>query len=243
MADTKDASNAFVTFINNMFDSWSEKLWFKVTSVLMLFIIVIYILSTPFWFSYMNRRDTSEIVDQTMSQHEYDAREAHLKAYEFSQQTYAIAKQVMKKYLNTTNCDYIFLIEYHNGNENPVTGIQFCRFDITLEATSDNAVFVPLEKFKDDIVARYDLLLSSELRDNKVLVYNKEAFNSVDRYLAYQLSTVNAEAYAIVNLMLHGKVYASLLFVSTKPDISTLAVYDCAIDINRIFSSSAIDDK
>jgi hypothetical protein len=88
MADIKSGASAFNRFIDNMFTSWSEKLWFKALSVVLVFIIVIYILSTPFWFSYMNRRDTSEILDQTISQHENDAREAHFKAYEFSQQTY-----------------------------------------------------------------------------------------------------------------------------------------------------------
>lgn len=243
MADIKSGASAFNRFIDNMFTSWSEKLWFKALSVVLVFIIVIYILSTPFWFSYMNRRDTGEILDQTISQHESDAREAHFKAYEFSQQTYAVAKQVMKKYIPLTNCDYIFLIEYHNGNENPVTGIQFCRFDITLEATTDNAVFVPLEKFKDDIVARYDLLLSESLRNSRVLMYTKESFQQVDRYLAYQLNAVNAESYAITNLEYNGKVYASLLFVSSNREIDMLEVYNCALDINRIFSNQSQKNK
>jgi hypothetical protein len=124
-----------------------------------------------------------------------------------------------------------------------VTGIQFCRFDITLEATADDAIFVPLEKFKDDIVARYDLLLSENLRNNRVLMYTKESFQQVDRYLAYQLNAVNAESYAITNLEYNGKVYASLLFVSSKREIDMLDVYNCALDVNRIFSNQSQKNK
>lgn len=90
----------------------------------------------------------------------------------------------MQEYISLTNSEYIFLIEYHNGSENVMTGVQFCRFDMTLEVPAEKSEYVPIEKFRDDIVARYDILLSEDLGKNKLLYYTQEEFEKVDRYLA-----------------------------------------------------------
>lgn len=90
----------------------------------------------------------------------------------------------MQEYIQLTGSEYIFLLEYHNGSENVMTGIQFCRFDMTLEVVADNCEYVQIEKFRDDIVARYDILLSEDLGKNKLLYYTQAEFEKVDRYLA-----------------------------------------------------------
>ena len=90
----------------------------------------------------------------------------------------------MQEYIQLTGSEYIFLLEYHNGSENVMTGVQFCRFDMTLEVPAEKSEYVPIEKFRDDIVARYDILLSEDLGKNKLLYYTQEEFEKVDRYLA-----------------------------------------------------------
>lgn len=240
MSETKDTTKFIIA---EMFESWKEKVWFQVLAVVVVVYLLVMPALAPMMYNSINRQNTSVAVEETMTRIEDDAKEAHRKAYEFSQQTYAIAKSAMRNYLNVTKCDYIFLIEYHNGNENPVTGIQFCRFDVTLEVTSENARFVPVEKFKDDIVARYDILLSDELSKNLVCIYSKDEFHKIDRYLEYQLNTIGAEAYAITNLRYNGKVYASLLFVSCDPNIERAAIYECANDMNSIFTSASTFTK
>jgi hypothetical protein len=54
---------------------------------------------------------------------------------------------------------------------------------MTLEVSAEKSAYVPIEKFRDDIVARYDILLSEDLGKNKLLYFTQEEFEKVDRYL------------------------------------------------------------
>lgn len=149
----------------------------------------------------------------------------------------------MQEYLQQTNSEYIFLLEYHNGSENIMTGIQFCRFDITLEAVVDKSAYVQIEKFRDDIVARYDILLSEDLGKNKLLYYTQKEFGNVDRYLAQQMGYINAKSYAILNLKdAHGKAFGSILCISTDNEqINLLSVRELAVNLENIFNNGCID--
>lgn len=144
----------------------------------------------------------------------------------------------MTEYLISSGCEYIFLLEFHNGAENVMTGIQFCRFDMTLEVAGEKLKYIPLEKFKDDIVARYDILLSDELIKNKVIYCQTSDFEKVDRYLAYQMSYINAKAYAMISLKdKDGKIFGAVLGVTNDNDnIDLLSIRDLAEDLEDIFT-------
>jgi len=150
----------------------------------------------------------------------------------------------MQEYIQLTGSEYIFLLEYHNGSENVMTGIQFCRFDMTLEVPAEKSVYVPIEKFRDDIVARYDILLSEDLGKNKLLYFTQEEFEKTDRYLAQQMDYVNAKSYAVLNLKdIHGKAFGSILCISTDNEqINLLAVRELAIDLENIFNNGGIEE-
>ena len=150
----------------------------------------------------------------------------------------------MQEYLQLTKSEYIFLIEYHNGSENVMTGVQFCRFDMTLEVPADKSTYVPIEKFRDDIVARYDILLSEDLGKNKLLYFTQDEFEKADRYLAQQMDYINAKSYAVLNLKdIHGKAFGSILCISTNDtEINLLAVRELAIDLENIFNNGNIEE-
>ena len=168
----------------------------------------------------------------------------HRVNFEASRQAYALAKHEMQEYLQQTNSEYIFLLEYHNGSENIMTGIQFCRFDITLEAVVDKSAYVQIEKFRDDIVARYDILLSEDLGKNKLLYYTQQEFGKADRYLAQQMGYINAKSYALLNLKdVHGRAFGSILCVSTDNEqLDLLAVRELAVDLENIFNNSLVEE-
>ena len=77
----------------------------------------------------------------------------------------------MKDYLDVTSSDYIFLFEYHNGMENVMTGIQFCHFDMTLEVLRDGLQYISNDKFRNEFVARYDILLDHEFESSVKAFY------------------------------------------------------------------------
>lgn len=227
--------------ISEAFKKWADKKWFQVLSV----IVIIYLLITPILgpviYSYCTKSNTADAVDETLKQRDIDSRNLHRETFEISKRCYAQAKQVMKESLDDIDCQYLFLLEYHNGAENIITGIQFIRFDITLEAAVDNVQAVPLEKFRDDIVARYDILLSDDFnKSDEIFYYTIDELEHVDKYLASQLRTTDAKSCAVLNLKDNDeRIFASLLCLSTtNENINHAAVYQCARKLEFLFKNN-----
>lgn len=212
--------------LSEMFSRWSDKTWFQVLAC----VIVIYLLAAPvagpIIYKYVNQ--------EAVAQQAKDDEEKHKATYTRSREIYASVRNMMKDYLPRIDCEYMFLLEYHNGAENVVTGIQFCRFDISVEVSSDSVPYVPLDKFKDDIVARYDILMSDELAESGIFC-TREEFTKKDKYLAYQLQYIDACSYAMININdMSGKTFASLLCVSTNENINRGELYRCRDAIWRL---------
>ena len=234
--ETKISEN----FLTKVFDKWGEKWWFKTLFAL----AVIWILISPFITTIMNnvfsQKSVSEAVTNSLDDRDERNRAAHKINFENARQSYALAKHKMQEYIQLTGSEYIFLIEYHNGSENVMTGIQFCRFDMTLEVAADKSEYVAIEKFRDDIVARYDILLSEDLGKNKLLYFNQTEFEKADRYLAQQMDYIHAKSYAILNLKdIHGKAFGAVLCISTNDErLNLLAVRELVSDLEDIFNNS-----
>lgn len=217
--------------IMQAFNKWADKWWFQMLMV----IVVLYVLTSPITTVLVNNIFQKENLTNTLDERDVNKNVDHQLSFERSIQYYALAKKTMNSYLDPIGCNYIFLIEYHNGNENVMTGIQFCRFDITLDVGVGDLSYVSLEKWRDDIVARYDILLSEELNKNKMLYYTKKDFRRVDKYLAMQLEAIDAESFAIVNLKnSKGQVFGSLLCVSEKEHINLIEMHECADELEAI---------
>ena len=233
--ETKISEN----FLTKVFDKWGDKQWFKTLFTIAVVWILIGPLATTFVNNALQQKQVSEAVTNSLDDRDERNKATHRANFEASRQAYALAKHEMQEYLQLTNSEYIFLIEYHNGSENVMTGVQFCRFDMTLEVATDKSTYVPIEKFRDDIVARYDILLSEDLGKNKLLYFTKEEFEKVDRYLTQQMEYVNAKSYAVLNLKdIHGKAFGSILCISTDDEqINLLAVRELAVDLENIFNN------
>jgi hypothetical protein len=196
-------------------------------------------LASPLVTVLVNNIFQKENITNTLDERDDNKINDHQAAFEKSIQCYALAKKTMNSYLRDIDCEYMFLIEYHNGNENIITGIQFCRFDITLEVETGELPHIPLEKYRDDIVARYDILLSEELNKNKLIFHTKDQFKEVDKYLDLQLEAINANSFALINLKNQDRrVFGSLLCISTNDHINLMAVHDCAEELETTLSNN-----
>ena len=219
--------------IASIVNKFGDKLWFQIIIAFWLIIGPILFIANPFINNYLNSR--------TNKRENTERIESHRTAFEVSKQAYAVVKKTMNDYLPKVGCDYMFLIEYHNGNENVMTGIQFCRFDMTVQVSSADLSYITLDKFKDDIVVRYDILLSDELNSNRLLYFKKDEFEKSDRYLAQQLNAINAKSYSIMNLTdKHNKVFGSLLCISITEEnekMNQAQILLCAREIEAIFNS------
>lgn len=219
------------------FNKWWNKKWFQVLfSVIVIYLVLAPIIS-PIITSTISEENTKEVVEESLEKKREQDIKNHKQAFEYSKQCHAVAKTTMNEFLNKIGCDYMFLIEYHNGSENIVTGIQFCRFNVSVEVMRNEFSYVPIEKFNDDMVTRYDILLSNELNKNRVCVYSKNEFNKVDKYLAHQLDFIDAQSYAIANLKNNdGVIFGSLLCVTTKENsMNIINIYECIRELECIF--------
>lgn len=225
-------SNGFTLLIEKL----SDKKWFQIILCFWLLVGPVLFVIYPVINSYLNNYISKDIIIQTLDERDAQKLEEHKTLFEHSRQTYGIVKQTMNDFLPKIDAQYLFLIEYHNGAENVMTGIQFCRFDITVEVCSDGSEFIPIEKFKDDIVARYDLLLSQDLNNDKLIVYTQKDFDKVDKYLAYQLKSIEAKSFSIINLKdRNGKVFGSLVSVSNDEHIDRAEMVLCSKTIEENF--------
>lgn len=232
-------------FLTKVFEKWGDKWWFKTLFAAVVVWVLVGPLTTTFINNSLQKQQVSDAVTNSLDNRDARNEAIHRANFEASRQAYALAKREMQKYLQLTGAEYIFLIEYHNGSENIMNGIQFCRFDMTLEVPADNVEYVAIEKFRDDIVARYDILLSEDISKNKLLYYTYNEFEKVDRYLAQQMEYINAKAYTILNLKdIRGNAFGSILCVSTdNEDINLLAVHELAIDLEHIFNNGGIKEE
>lgn len=226
--------------ITAAFNKWADKTWFQILFIVVLIYLLVAPILGPVLSNVFQREVVSESINNTLDTREEVARESHKINFEAARQAYTLIKHKMEEYIEPTKSEYIFLIEFHNGAENVITGIQFCRFDMTIEVSSDEHAYIPVEKFRDDIVARYDILLSEELGKNRLLYYTYKDFDKVDKYLTYQLSYINAKSYAILNLKdKDDKVFGSILCISTdNEDINLLSVRELAIELEYIFNKN-----
>lgn len=225
------------SIISKAFDNWANKIWFQVVACIVILYIMITPVLGPIIYNTINKQNTTEaVVDGIQVQKEKDS-EKHKNDFEKSRQMYASAKAVLKEHLGPSGADYIFLIEYHNGVDNVMTGIQFCRFDITLEILKENLRYINHDKFRDDIVARYDLLLNEEFQNStKVHYYTVEELWDVDRYLEKHILSIEGKAIAISNLStFEGKIWGTLLFVTTEQPLKLAEIYKCHNEIDKIF--------
>ncbi len=145
-----ETSGARDRIILTAFEKWADKKWFQV----LIGIVIIYLLAAPIAgpiiYQYINSQNTSEAVVESLKERDKLTKEEHRLDFEKAKQTYGVVKGIMKDYLDKTSSDYIFLVEYHNGMENVMSGIQFCHFDMTLEVFRDGLHYIPSDKYRNE---------------------------------------------------------------------------------------------
>ena len=223
--------------ISSAFEKWADKKWFQVLMV----VVVVYLLAAPIVgpmiYQYINKTNTSEAVVESLKERDRLAKEEHRLDFEKAKQAYGTVKGIMKDCLDKTSSDYIFLVEYHNGMENVMSGIQFCHFDMTLEVFRDGLQYIPSDKYRNEFVARYDILLNEEFESSsKAFYYTTEDLKQVDRYLLQAIGYIECKSCVLINIINEsGTVTGTLLFASLDESINIPEVYNCQREIEKAF--------
>ena len=234
MTDTKD-------FLNDIWKSalekWGNKTWFQVFFLFYAIVVPLFLGGYIIYRDYYNSSQ-EEVITTVLDERDETKKEQHKASFNEARQRYTDAKKILKTYLEPTRSDYIFYIEYHNGTENVSSEVPFCKFDVTLEVANLEKQYVPLNKFKDDIVSRYDIL---ELNyDSDAHLYTIEQIKTLDRYFYYQLQYIDATNVAMVNLFNGGydEIMGTLIFVSVNGNtLVSNKIYKCARDMENVFKN------
>lgn len=231
------------TIIASAFEKWADKKWFQVLMCILIVYLFVTPIAAPLIYQYINKSNTSEAVVESLQERDKQQKEAHKIEFERSKQTYATVKGIMKDYLNTTSSEYVFLFEYHNGMENVMSGIQFCHFDMTLEVLQDGLPYIPNDKFRNEYVARYDILLDPEFESSaKAFYYKTEDLKDVDRYLLQCINYIECKACVLINITNDQSVIiGTLLFASHDENINITEVYKCQREIEKAFKKNKYD--
>ena len=238
-----ETSGARDRIILTAFEKWADKKWFQV----LIGIVIIYLLAAPIAgpiiYQYINSQNTSEAVVESLKERDRLAKEEHRLDFEKAKQTYGAVKGVMKDYLDKTSSDYIFLVEYHNGMENVMSGIQFCHFDMTLEVFRDGLQYIPSDKYRNEFVARYDILLNEEFESSsKAFYYTTEDLKHVDRYLLQAIGYIECKSCVLINIANEsGIVTGTLLFASLDEHINIPEVYKCQREVEKAFKQKRLN--
>lgn len=236
--DENSLQNTSGNIISNAFTYWANKRWFQAAVVVWVFLMPLLSIGAPILSIMINKQQTREVVTSTIETKSIDKEKIHMKNFEDSKHIYSLAKKELRESLDKVECEYAFLVEYHNGTENIMTGIQFCKFDITLEVCGDGCPFVNMEKFRNENISKYDILLSDELNNNRLMFYSISSIETIDKYFALQLNCIDAESVAFINMFNDdNKVFGTLIFVSTNEDMNQPEIYNTTRKIEKMFNS------
>ena len=238
-----ETSGARDKIILTAFEKWADKKWFQV----LMGLVIIYLLAAPIGgpliYQYINKQNTSEAVVESLKERDRLAKEEHRLDFEKAKQTYGVVKGIMKDYLEKTSSDYIFLVEYHNGMENVMSGIQFCHFDMTLEVFRDGLQYIPSDKYRNEFVARYDILLNEEFENSaKAFYYTTEDLKHVDRYLLQAIGYIECKSCVLINIVNESDIVTgTLLFASLDENINITEVYKCQREVEKAFKQKRLN--
>jgi hypothetical protein len=242
----QNSTGSLLEIVLATINKWGDQLWFKILFCIFIIITPLAAIVSPVVSNYISDKNrdmnTREVINSALSDHNNNTKDQHIKDFETAKRFYAEAKKILRDDIEKSGADYIFYIEYHNGIENVITGIPFCRFDITLQVSKEN--YIMLDKFKDDIVARYDILLNDDYNiPTNAYVISIDSLNIVDKYLYLQVSTLEAKEIGFISLTDDkNRIYSTLLFISKKKNtINNIELYKIRREIEELSKKNIIN--
>ena len=163
----------------------------------------------------------------------------HRDGFSNSMATYYNIKAAMKEHREIIGCEYILLLEYHNGAENIATGYQFCKFDITIQVCGDNVQYIQIDDYRDESIFKYDIFIHEHILKNRLSLFTVDELEKIDPNFHYQLlkSTNDINTIVTSHIYFEGHKAGALIYLFKESDtskIKKLDVANCASKIEEI---------
>ena len=157
-------------------------------------VVVVLLLGFMFGIGYMVEKKINMVVPQTVEQSmdaNYEKQETtHQENLLKSDEVYSEAKIKLRSTLKDVGCEYIYLIEYHNGSTNMATSFPFRKFDVTMDICKDGVPYINTTMLKDEHITKYDIFDNPEFTKQQFMYCSRENFKKVD-YKLYQMMDHN----------------------------------------------------
>lgn len=167
-------------------------------------------------------------------------KKAHIEGFSNSMDTYYLIKTSMREHRELICCDYILLLEYHNGAENIATGYQFCKFDITMEARADSVQYIQIDEYRDESIFKYDVFMYRNVSRDRLSYFDMNDLESIDPHFYYKVKTATKtpiQHIITAHIYFEGHKAGALLFLFSEPNVNNidrLKVSNCASEIEQI---------
>ena len=233
----------FGTFIEGMMNLY-KKCKDTGKNNLSFIIVLVACVATTYYLQYNFEERITERLGSKIIEIDNQKKEDHLEGFTKSMDTYYLIKSVMRKHRESTNADYILMLEYHNGAENIATGYQFCKFDITMEACANNVPYIQIDEYRDESIFKYDIFTYGKVSSNRLSIFSMEDIENIDPHFYYQIKNATT---APINYVITAHLYynnfkaGAMIFLFTDNDIhniNRISVSNCVSDIERILVNS-----
>lgn len=161
----------------------------------------------------------NQLVPQTVEQSidaNYEKMEiTHQEMLIHSEDVYAEVKQKLRTAQKDLGCQYIYLIEYHNGSSNIATSFPFRKFDVTMDICESGVPYINTSVFKDEHITKYDIFDNPDYTKQQFMMCPMDEFKKVD-YKLYQSAEHNKNIKWVYtyNLYYKGQLLGAILILS-----------------------------
>jgi len=205
-------------------------------SVIIILLITATILTTVYVVDNKIKKVVPETIEMTI---EEQNEEHNIKLIE-SQEIYTAVKQKLRTTLRETGCEYIYLIEYHNGSENIASAFPFYKFDVTMDVYKDGVPYIDISPLKDEHIFKYDIFDNPEFVQQQFAFCTREEFRQVDPKL-YGMMEQNSDIQWVYtyNLYYDGVLMGAIMALSYE-EIDIRSLVNHMHEIEVLFNSNIL---
>lgn len=230
--------------------------WFKEYGVLLLDLIkehgkkavfiILLVGATLFGISYVIDYKIKQVIpesveqsmEQTITKTNEEMEFQHQEKLIQSQDVYVEAKQKLRSTLKETGCEYIYLIEYHNGSSNIATAFPFRKFDVTMDICKEGSPYIDTSPLKDEHITKYDIFDNPEFTKQQFAYCSREEFEKVDMKLYHMMShNKDVKWVYTYNLYYKDMLLGAVLVLSYK-ELNIKKFINCMHELETIFNTN-----
>ena len=153
-----------------------------------------------------------------------------------SQDIYTDVKRQLKYTMKELDCEYIYLIEYHNGSTNIATSFPFRKFDVTMDICKEGVPYIDTTPLKDEHVTKYDIFDKTEFTNQQFAYCSVDEFKTIDSKLYYFVQQNKKIKWIYTyNLYYEHRLLGAVLVASYK-ELHLKTFINCMHDLEMIFN-------